>query len=289
MARLRHINWIALVRAAVAKWSSDNCLRLGASLSYYTLFSVFPLILVILAIAQLVLRDVTAARDLMLDALASVTGGFRDEFITVLEAVQTARATSGIVGAVALLLGASWVFGELVSAFNIIWGVETPAGGGPGAWLRMTFASFALVFAGAFLLVVAMVVSAVLAAVAAWLSALPGGTPLWSVAHLLIQLVVLALVFGLLLKYLPQTYVAWGDVWPGALFTAALWSLLQFIIAAYIVWSNYGSYGAVGAVLALVAWVYLSSQILFLGGELTVVYARRYGSRRGSDAAAAPQ
>ncbi|MBC8077733.1 MAG: YihY/virulence factor BrkB family protein [Chloroflexales bacterium] len=286
--QIRQINWYQLLSAAARKWSADNCLRLGASLSYYTLFSIFPLILVILAVAQLVLRDVTSARDALLDALATVTGGFRDEFIAVLTAVEQSRATSGIVGAVALLLGASWVFGELLSAFNIIWGVEAPAGGGPGAWVRMTFFSFGLVFAGAFLLLVSMVVTAVLTAIGIWMSALPGGALLWTIMHLVIQLVVLTLLFAALLKYLPQTRVAWGDVWIGAVLTAVLWALLQLIIAAYITWSNYGSYGAVGAVLALVAWVYLSSQILFLGAELTAVFARSYGSRKGEPAPAPP-
>jgi membrane protein len=279
MGKLRQIDWFQLLKAAVGKWSADNCLRLGASLSYYTLFSIFPLIVVILAVAQLVLSDVSAARDAVLDALASVTGGFRDEFVAVLTAVQRTRATSGVIGLAGLVLGASWVFGELVSAFDIIWGVETPTGGGPGAWVRMTFTSFALVLSGAFLLLVSMVVTAILTAVGAWLSALPGGAAVWSLGNLVLQLVVLTLIFAMLLKYVPSTGVRWGDVWVGAAITAALWSMLQFIIAAYIAWSNYGSYGAVGAILALVAWVYLSSQILFLGAELTVEYARRYGSR----------
>ena len=287
--RILRINWILLFRQAGAKWYADNCVRLAASLSYYTLFSLFPLILVALSVAHLFLADTTAARDALLNTLAHVTGGFRDEFVQALAAIQKARRYTGLVGAVVLILGASWVFGELVSAFNIIWGVEAPAGGGPWHWVRMTFFSFALVLAGAFLLLVSLVISTLLAAFGDWLGRLPGGAPLWTVARVAVNLAILTLVFGLLLKYLPQTWVGWRDVWLGAVLTAAGWSILQLAIATYIAWSNYGSYGAVGAILALVAWVYMSSQILFLGGELTVVYARLYGSRRESQEGAAEQ
>jgi len=274
------VSWATLIRECGRKWLADNCLRLGASVSYCTLFSVFPLILVILAIAQVVLQDSTAARDLLLDALARVTGGFRDEFVATLEAVQTAGRPSGIVGAALLLLGASWVFGELVSAFNLIWGVEQAQAGGVRAWARTTFFSFALVLASAFLLLVSMVVSALLAIVGSWIAAAMGGGLIWSIAHLALNLAVLTLIFAVLLKYLPQTHVAWGDVWLAAGLTALAWSVLQGVIGLFIGWSNYASYGAIGAILALVAWVYSSSQILFFGAEFSVVFARHYGSRR---------
>jgi membrane protein len=281
--RKRWIAFLRLVKRAAVKWNADNCLRLGASLSYYTIFSLFPLILVILGILQLLLTNSDTARAAILDSLARVTGGFRDEFVQTLEIVQQSRSTSGIVGAITLLLGASWVFGELVSAFNIIWGLQAPERGGPLQFLRATIFSFALVLAAAFLLLVSMIVSAVLTALGAILAALSGGVLLWSMASAIINLFVLMMIFALLLKYLPQTNVAWGDVWLGAALTAVLWILLQNAIAFYIALSSYRNYGAIGAILALVAWVYLSSQVLFLGGEFTAVYAQQYGSRRGDD------
>jgi membrane protein len=112
------------------------------------------------------------------------------------------------------------------------------------------------------------------------LEQLPGGALLWGVVSATINLGVLTLLFAVLLKYLPQTQVAWRDVWLGAALTAVLWTLLQSAIAYYIALSSYKDYGAVGAILALVAWVYLSSQVLFFGGEFTHVFAQRYGSRR---------
>ncbi len=277
--RARYAAFFALLKDAALKWNADNCLRLGASLSYYTIFSLFPLILVILAIVQLLLKNSESARDAILDALMQVTGGFRDEFLSALEAAQQSRRASGAIGAIMLFLGASWVFGELVSAFNIIWRLEAPERGGPFEFLRATVFSFALVLSVAFLLLAAMIISAVLAALGAVLKQLPGGALLWGVVSATINLGVLTLIFALLLKYLPQTQVAWGDVWLGATLTAVLWTLLQSAIAYYIALSSYKDYGAVGAILALVAWVYLSSQVLFFGGEFSYVFAQRYGSR----------
>jgi membrane protein len=275
--------WIAfvrLVKQAALKWNADNCLRLGASLSYYTIFSLFPLILVVLGIIQLLLDNSDTARTAIFDSLSRVTGGFRDEFVQTLQVVQQSQRSSGIIGAITLLLGASWVFGELVSAFNIIWGLQAPERGGPLQFLRATLFSFALVLSAAFLLLVSMIVSAILTALGAILATLSGGALLWSIVSAIINLFVLMLIFALLLKYLPQTKVAWGDVWLGAALTATLWILLQNAIAFYIALSSYRNYGTIGAILALVAWVYLSSQVLFLGGEFTAVYAQRYGSRR---------
>jgi membrane protein len=280
--RRRWTAFFSLLKETVLKWNADNCLRLAASLSYYTLFSIFPLILVLLAVVQFLLNNSDTGRAAILDALARVTGGFRDEFVQTLEIAQQARRASGLIGAAALLLGASWVFGELVSAFNIIWGLQAPERGGPLQFVRATVFSFALVLATAFLLLVSMIVDALLTALGTMLEMLPGGVLVWGVAHNLISMLVLIGLFALLLKYLPQTKIAWGDIWLGAVLTAVLWILLQYAIVTYIAWSSYQDYGAVGAILALIVWVYLSSQVLFLGGEFTNCYARRYGSRKAA-------
>jgi membrane protein len=276
---IRHIKLIPLLKATVTAWYADNCLRLGASLSYYTLFSLFPLILVVLTVVRLLISNSEAARDAILLGLTSVTGGFRDEFIATLEAASKTRRTSSVIGLLTLIVGASWVFGELVSAFNIIWRVDTETQSGLLAWLRLTFFSFALILAAVFLLLVSMIISALLTTLGHFTEALPGGTIMGMLTHGLINLIVLTGVFTLLFKYLPRTRVRWQDVWLGGLLTAITWSILQYGIAYYISVSSYKDYGAVGSMLALVAWVYLSSQVLFLGGEFTAVYARMYGSR----------
>lgn len=277
--RKRGRNLWALLRATAKNWNAHNCVRLGASLSYYTLLSLFPLILIVLTIVRLLLLNSETAQEVILNALGSVTGGFRDAFAQALQTALTTRRGSGIVGTVTLVLGSSWVFGELVSAFNIIWGVEAPSRGGPLQFLRSTFFSFALVLSGAFLLLVSMIFSAVLAALNHRLSMLPGGTRLWSITNVVISLLVLAVLFMLLFKFLPQTHVAWNDVWLGAVLTSIIWTLLQLAISRYIAFSGYTRYGSIGATLALVVWVYLSSQVLFIGGEFTAAYADTYGSR----------
>ena len=277
-----------LLWETASKWNRDNCLRLGASLSYYTLFSLFPLILVILFIMRIVLVNSDAARDAILAGLTRVTGGFRDDFLAALEAVMKARGASGVIGTLVLILGASWVFGELVSAFNIIWGVEAPWRGGPLEFLRLTAFSYALILVSAFLLLASLVVSALLTLLGQFLATLPGGPGAWGVAQVFINLGVLTLIFCVLFKYLPRTYVAWGDVWLGAILTAVVWSLSQLAISYYIALSSYKDYGAVGSILALITWVYLSSLIVFAGGEFTAVYARHYGSRAGRQSPVAP-
>lgn len=269
-----------LLSATARKWYNDNCIRLAASLSYYTVFSMFPLILVTLSLARLLIVNSDSVQLAILDALEGVTGGFRDEFTAALEAALSARGRTGLIGTALLILGASWVFGELVSAFNIIWGVTPPEGRGAIHWAKTTFTSFALVLAGIFLLLVSMIISAVLAAAGDFVrGSLPGGDTLWYVVHTVVTVAVLSGIFALLMKWLPQTHVAWRDVWLGALLTAIIWSILQSGIAYYIAFSSFKDYGSIGALLALIAWVYLSAQILFMGGEFTVVYAHRYGSR----------
>lgn len=271
-----------LLKETFIKWRHDNCIRLAASLSYYTLFSLFPLILVVLSLLKLVLINSEPARDTILDGLTSVTGGFRDEFLMTLEATTKTRGASGVFGGLILFLGASWVFGELVSAFNIIWSVEAPWRGGPMEFLRMTFFSYALVLVTAFLLLVSLIISALLTILGQFLMALPGGSLVWGIVQIVINLGILTFIFSLLFKFLPQTYVAWRDVGLGALLTAITWSLAQLGISYYITWSSYKDYGAIGAILALITWVYLSSLIVFTGGEFTAVYARYYGSRAGA-------
>ena len=273
-----------LLKETAQEWNNDNCIRLGASLSYYTLLSLFPLILVVLAIVRFLLTNSQEAREAILAALAGITGGFRDEFDTALAAAAETRTASGIVGTLTLILGASWVFGELASAFDIIWDVEAPASGGPMHFIRQTFFSFALVLSVAFLLLVSMVINAVLAGINTYTELLPGGRVIRLLAQWTITLGVLSGVFAVLFKFLPRTHIAWRDVWLAAFLTACSWSILQLGISYYIALSSYKNYGAVGSILALVAWVYLSSQVLFLGGELSAAYARRYGSRAGVQA-----
>jgi membrane protein len=281
------LKWWPLVHETATTWYAHNCLRLGASLSYYALFSLFPLILVVLAIVRLLLVNSDAARDAILGGLARATGGFRDDFVSALATASETHAATGVLGAITLLLGASWVLGELVSAFNIIWEVEAPTSGGPFAFLRAPVFSIALVLIVAALLLTFMLVSAAVTTFVAFTTTLPGAAIAGGLVQVVLNLGVLTLLFALVFRFVPRTQVAWHDVWLGAGLTALNWTVLQVAITYYIALSSYQDYGAIGAILALVAWVFLSSQVMFLGAEFTAVYARRYGSRVRSSAGVA--
>lgn len=281
---LRRLRWWPLVHETATSWYAHTCLRLGTSLSYDALFSLFPLILVVLAIVRLLLVNSDAARDAMLGGLVTVTGGFRDDFVSALAVASDTHAATGVLGAITLLLGASWVLGELVSAFNIIWEVEAPTSGGPFALLRAPIFSVAQVLIVAAVLLTFLLVNTALTAFVTFTATLPGAAIVGSLVQVVLNLGVITLLFALVFRFVPRTQVAWHDVWLGAGLTALSWTVLRFAITYCIALSSYQDYGAIGAILALVAWVFLSSQVVFLGGEFTAVYARCYGSRARASA-----
>ncbi len=277
----------ALAKSTFNEWSEDNCLRLGASLAYYTLSSLVPLLLIVVAIATFILNFTGTGQDYkaqLVDQIAKrvnnpaladqITGA-----ITARSADAASKGTIGtILGVVFLLLAASGVFGELDSAFNIIWNVPSEAQGkGIGGFVRTKFLSFTLVLGVAFLLLVSQVLTVVLTALA---GRLPLGF-IWTIVNFAVQIGVTTAVFALLFKFLPDTNVEWGDVWVGGLISAILWIVGQQVLSLYFKYgTSFSTYGALGGVLAFLVYVYYSSQILFLGGEFTQVYARTHGSRK---------
>jgi membrane protein len=193
--------------------------------------------------------------------------------------------SSGILGTVVglgiALFGASGVFGELQGTLNAIWDVDSKPGRGVWGFVHDRFFSFALVLGVAFLLLVSLVVSAGLAAVGAYFShTLPGGQDVWQVLNFVISLGVTTVLFALIYKVVPDVNIRWRDVWVGATATAVLFTLGKFLIGLYVGRSTVASpFGAAGSVVALVVWIYYSAQILFVGAELTQVYARQHGSK----------
>ena len=284
----------ALLKETYSEWSEDKCLRLGAALAYYTLSSLIPLILIVVSIATFFLNFTGSGQNLQKDLVARIAGAVNNPTLaTQISDALTARqsaASSEIIGSVTgvlfLLLAASGVFGELDAAFNIIWELpDPPAGQGIWGFIRTKFLSFTLVLGVAFLLLVSQLLTVVLTTLA---GRLPLGI-LWTIINFAVQIGLITLVFALLFKFLPDTYVEWGDVWIGGLISAVLWIVGQQLLALYFKYgADFSSYGLLGGVLAFLVYVYYSSQILFIGGEFTQVYARRQGSRKpvpGSDAA----
>jgi membrane protein len=271
-----------LLKETATAWDEDNVARLAASLAYYTLLSIAPLIILAVAVTGLAFGE-EAARQHIAGELAGVVGA--GAAVAIQSIAENARTpgtgvVSIVVGLCVLLFGASGVFGELQSALNTVWSVAPRPGRGIWGLIKDRFFSFTLVLGVAFLLLVSLVVSAALT----WLgqvfaSSLPGGAVLWQVLNFCISLAVVTALFALMFKKLPDVEIRWRDVWVGAAVTAGLFTLGKFGLGLYLGSAGVSSaYGAAGSIVALVIWVYYSAQVLLVGAEFTEAYARRFGS-----------
>jgi membrane protein len=271
-----------VTRQAAQDWWEDNCLRLAASLAYYTALSLAPLILLIVGIVGLVLerQQVAGQLESQLEGLMGPAG--RELVTSILTTTSPKGGTlATLVGIVTLLIGATAVFGELQTTMNLIWEVRpAPTEGvwaGLWAWLKERVFSLAIVLALAFLLLVSLVVSAALAGAAALLWG-PEPSFLSRLLELLVSLAVLTLGFALLFKYVPDAEIRWRDVWLGGAVTAVLFTLGKTAIGYYLGQASVGSaYGAAGSMVVLLVWVYYSALIVFFGAEFTQAWATRHG------------
>jgi membrane protein len=275
--------YVYLLKESINKWSSDNVMRLAASLAYYTVFSLAPLLLAAIAIAGLVFGEDAASGQIYLQLKASLGPSVAAAIEELVKAAsKPAHGFWGAVLAFALVLfGASGVFGELKDSLNIIWKVQPKAGSGMWRWVRGRFLSIGMVLGICFLLLVSLVVDAGLGVAAKHGSNLVPGSPLiMQAAGMAVSFCFVTLLFVLLFKYLPDTRVAWGDVWTGSIVTALLFTLGKSGLEIYISKAAVSSsYGAAGALALVLVWVYYSAQIFLLGAEFTAVYASHEGSR----------
>jgi membrane protein len=270
---------------AVEEWLGQRAASKGAALAYYTLFSMAPILVLVLAIAGAIFGP-DAARGEIFEQLTGLLGPSAAEAIETLLAGARNPKAGRIATAIATLLlfvGATTVFAELKESLDEIWHVPAKTGAGIAAALRTRLLSFGLVLVLAFLLLVSLVVSAGLAVLERYW----GG--LWNEALLMAWLsdafsfCVIASLFAVIYKMLPQIRLSWRDVWIGAVGTAALFTIGKYLIGAYLGNSSVASsYGAAGSVIALLLWVYYSAQIFFLGAEFTRQYALWFGSLRNA-------
>jgi membrane protein len=274
--------WWALLKDTAQKWSTDKAPRLGAALSYYTVFSLVPLLVLTIAIAGLAFGK-EAAQHAMMAQIESLVGPQSAAAVQqMLEIAQ--KPSSGILASLiaigTLLLGASGVFAQLQDALNTVWGIEPKAGRGIWGAIKDRFFSFIAVLGTGFLLLVSLVLSAALAAFGKlFMNWLPGQEAVLHLANFIISFGVITLLFAMMFKLLPDAKIAWRDVWVGAGLTSLLFTIGKFAIGMYLGKADVGSaYGAAGSLVILLVWVYYSSQILLFGAEFTSVYANRYGS-----------
>lgn len=276
---LKHL-WKILV-ATFSGFSSDNGLKLSASLAYYTIFSIAPLLFLLIAVVGLI---PLAKTDALYQQLAVYVGadGANQIHSTVASLKLSGKSGFGFaIGVVTLLVGASSIFIEIQDSLNIIWRVKAKPKSGWIKLLQNRFLSFSLIVSLGFLLLASLLVNLIIEALGKKIEHfLPAVTGLLLQAvNLGITLVVITVLFGIIFKFLPDVKIKWKDVRTGAFFTALLFMLGQYLIGLYIQYTAQGSvYGAAGSIIVILVWIYYTAAILYIGAEFTQVYAEAIGS-----------
>ena len=283
-----------LCRQAVSAWIDDYATSMGAALAYYTLFSIAPLLLIVISIAGLVFGPDAARGEIFaeLRGLMGEDGAAAAQALLQSVNEPTKGVLGTVVGLVLLGIGAISVFGELQNALDRIWRAPGRAGSG-GLWalVRARLLSFGMVLGIGFLLILSLVASAAVAALGKFAAPLFGD---WVVVAELLNLVVsfalVTVTFAMIYKIIPRVRIGWRDVWIGAAVTALLFAIGKSLIGCYLGRSTFASgFGAAGSLVVLLVWMYYSAQIFLLGAEFTWVYAHVHGSRSGLGAAAASE
>lgn len=277
--------WVALVKQAAVSWADDYAPSMGAALSYYTLFSVAPLLLIVISVAGLVFGE-DAARGEIFEQLSGLMGAEGAAAVQgLLESLR--RPAEGLLGtllgALMLVIGATTVFKELQDAMDRIWRAPARPAGGLWSLVRGRLLSFSMILAIGFLLMVSLVASAALAAWGRWWGPWFGGwESLLQSVNFALSFALTTSAFAMIYKIMPRVHIRWRDVWVGAAVTAALFTVGKTVIGLYIGKSGVVSgFGAASSIVVLLVWVYYSAQIFLLGAEFTWVYAHTFGSRRG--------
>ncbi len=281
-----------LVKGAASAWVDDYAPSMGAALAYYTMFSIAPLLLIVISIAGLVFGEEAARGEILLQLRGMMGEEGARTVESLLQSVSkpTHSAAATVVGAFMLLLGATTVLAELQSALDRIWRapVRKPTS---GLWdmLRSRLLSFGMILGIGFLLMVSLIASAAIAALGKWWSPVfEGWKLLASAVDFGVSLAMMTVLFAMIYKLMPRVHIRWRDVWIGAAVTALLFDIGKFLIGLYIGRSSVAStFGAAGSLVVVLMWIYYSAQIFLLGAEFTWVYAHTYGSRKGKDTAPA--
>jgi membrane protein len=279
-----------LLEETVLSFIEDEALSRGAAIAFYTVTSIAPVLLIVIAIAGLVFGE-DAAENAIVMQLSDLMGPQTAKVLQ--SAVASAASKSSgtiatIIGVITLMATASGVFGEMQSTLNAIWKAE-PKGVTVSRLIRARAASLGLVAALGLFLIVSLAVSAALTAFGNYLnSIMPFGQMVLPAMNFLVSLLAISVLFAVIYKVLPDRYIEWPDVVVGGVVTAALFNIGKSLIGWYIGSSAVASsYGAAGALIVLLLWVYYSVQLFLLGAEFTKIYANRHGSKQAEPVAAA--
>jgi membrane protein len=278
--------WWVLARETVTAWLTDYAPSMGAALSYYTVFSMAPTLLIVISVAGL-LFGADAVRGEIIGQLSFMMGPAAAATIQQMLASmhQRSNGVSGtIIGIVLVLAGATSVFGELQNALDRIWRASARESSGIFSLIRARLVSFGMILGIAFLLMVSLVLSAAIAALGKWWASAFGSWELLAQAvNALVGFVITMGSFAAIYRLIPRVTILWSDVWLGAVITSLLFNLGRLLIGIYIGKTGIASvFGAAGSLVIVFVWVYYSAQIFLLGAEFTRVYAQTFGSLRGS-------
>ncbi|MES2468018.1 MAG: YihY/virulence factor BrkB family protein [Verrucomicrobiota bacterium] len=276
----RHL--LPLLKDAASDWIDDGAMRLSSSLAYYAIFSLAPLLVILISIAGLVFGE-EAARGQLSQQIAVLAGRGAGDAIQAAVQSSASQKSGGVMATIVstglLLFGASTVFAELKDSLNIIWGVIVKPGRPFLTLMHDRFFSFSIVLAIGFLLLVSLVISVLLALLGKYMSMrfeLPSAV--WQAWDFIISFIVVTSLFALIFKLLPNVRLRWRDVWLGAVATSLLFTIGKLIIGYYLATTSIASsFGAAGSVVIVLAWIYYSACILFFGAEITKIFVRKFG------------
>ncbi len=273
-----------LTKATATGFANDRALKLSAALSYYTVFSMAPLLLLMISLAGFFLgRDAIEGHVFseMKGLIGASAAAQIQEVIQNMELSGT-TTTALVIGIITLIIGATSVFGEIQDSINMIWKVKAKPKRGWVKLLKDRLLSSSLIIGLGFLLIVSLIVNGLLLAVSDYLRQfIPDITiTLFHVINVVVSMAVITILFGVIFKVLPDAKIAWKDVRAGAFFTACLFLLGRFLIGVYIDASSTGTaYGAAGSIIVILVWVYYTAAILYFGAEFTKVYAEYTGAQ----------
>lgn len=304
-------NFGGLLKQTFAEWGEDNGSMLAASLAYYTVFSLAPLLIIIIGVAGFIVGQQDVQGEIMSQIQAAVGGesaGLIEEMMGNVFGDSSLGVIATIIGFLTLFLAATGVVMQLQQALNIIWDVKLTEGGGILALIKNRLISFSMILGMGFLLVVSLSIGPLLTLVNGTINtflnnSLSGEFPAWlptaitqwlstvdfanvsqivnivQILNGVLSFAIVVLLFAMIYKFLPKVKILWRDVWVGAIFTTLLFVIGRSLISWYLTSAGVGSaYGAAGSLVVVLLWVYYSSQIVLLGAEFTQVYTRKYGS-----------
>lgn len=276
-------SFLRLLKAAAIKWVDDNAFRLSASLGFYTIFSIAPLLIIVVSMGAWLFGP-EAAQGQIVAQIHDLIGPQGAEAVqAILKSAHQQEESSilaAVIGVATLLIGATAVFSELQDALNVIWKVPPKKSENIlVSTIKSRVLSFAMILGVGFLLVVSLVLSALVAAALSFVGDF-GMAIVGRAASMFVSFAVITLLFAMIFKALPDVDIAWQDVWIGSAVTSLLFNVGKYFIGLYLGHGSVASaYGAAGSFVVLIFWVYYSSLILFFGAELTQVYASRCGSQ----------